>query len=269
MNSTLQFHTLAFELLGRPVVVSAEAVSAIEKCEKSCGRKLPAAVKEWYSIAGANDALTQRNQAGGAQKLADFLSDFSKPDTKRVRFFGPWNEDTEYGAMVLLDGNSDPEVEVNPPDTPQSFSQFVLNTLWWQLTLEQLHIKIYGPNYFPCTIARSQLEHFSQKFKELPRVIEKDFKFSDPQSTPFDFHTLRFYRPGQRVEIQCKGDPSSALVPAAFVLTADSEEQLFQLYAESTPCHGTRAEIGPADRPDHAEIQTRFHSMFPPGKLLG
>jgi hypothetical protein len=82
----LRYHQATFDLLGRQPVVSGRARRQIEKAERKCGRLLPAAVREWYELEGAEyllDASLQRTQplravladhtASGAPGLLDRL----------------------------------------------------------------------------------------------------------------------------------------------------------------------------------------------------
>jgi hypothetical protein len=48
----VSYHQNLFDLLDQELPLSAEAVRMIEECERRCGRALPAAVREWYSLEG-------------------------------------------------------------------------------------------------------------------------------------------------------------------------------------------------------------------------
>src|SRR5215831_11685055 len=93
----LKYHALALRLLGRTPRVSAEAARAIEKCEARCGRRLPAAVREWYTLEGAQEALAEIHGSCGFNSLHVILKAFAaavarpapgEPD--HLPFYGPW-----------------------------------------------------------------------------------------------------------------------------------------------------------------------------------
>ena len=58
------------------------------------------------------------------------------------------------------------------------------------------------------------------------------------------------------------GDPSTGFVPAAWWLYADTEGELFDLYAELWPCHGAPVRIDAPNWPG-AVTTRRFRKRFP------
>ncbi len=81
----LTYHAQALRLLGQEPQVSGESVRAIEQCEADCGVTLPAAVREWYMLAGAEEMLAQREGACGPNSLTDILKAFSAAVSTPIR----------------------------------------------------------------------------------------------------------------------------------------------------------------------------------------
>jgi hypothetical protein len=112
--------------------LSRAALGAIEQCEATCGRRLPAAVREWYSLEGAGELLTLGEDVCGAVSLAEFLDGFARGG--EVEFYGPRRANTGYQAFVALDGSDDPPVFVDGEGQRVPFSQYVLELASYKLT---------------------------------------------------------------------------------------------------------------------------------------
>jgi hypothetical protein len=139
----LQYHGPAFRLLGREPRVSADAVRAIEECEAACGVRLPAALREYYTLDGAELALAESNKACGPNSLAGILKGFaaavaSPPagEPPAICFFGPWRVNTGYESWVTLDGSDDPPVDAEGDSRKRPFSHYVADLAWWRSTLD-------------------------------------------------------------------------------------------------------------------------------------
>ena len=267
----MKYHGLTFRLIGREPRLSVEAVATIENCEAACGNKLPEAVREWYSLEGIDEVLMQQERACGPHRLASFLDGFEAaaaagPSGSRVAFYGPLEVNTGYEAAIALDGSDDPRVETDPPGPTQTFSEFVLSTAWWRLTLDSRHITAFGRggDYFGAEAGSRELDFLTGQFEELPREIDAEFNFSHrPRPEPFEVRVYRFFRSGQRVEVQAEGDMSTSDRPASFILAADSDELLIELYRAVWPCHGRLLRLGPSEIADHRAFKARFRSRFP------
>jgi hypothetical protein len=55
--ATLRFHQATLSFLGHKAAISASAVKEIDDAEKKVGLQVPAAVREWYSLAGWEEAI--------------------------------------------------------------------------------------------------------------------------------------------------------------------------------------------------------------------
>jgi hypothetical protein len=120
----LRYHADALRLLAVVPRLDAAATDRIAQAEAACGRRLPAAVREWYTLAGAEELLTLDENACGVTPLADFLRYFvqGRPE---VEFFGPRRVNTGYQAFVRLGGADDPPVVVDGDPGPVPFAEYV------------------------------------------------------------------------------------------------------------------------------------------------
>src|SRR4051794_34004567 len=85
-----QCHAWAFRVLGREPRIDPEAVRQIEECERACGRRLPATVREWYSFEGVRHALAHWRDECGPSTLRYVLQRFAARD-ERISVFGEWD----------------------------------------------------------------------------------------------------------------------------------------------------------------------------------
>jgi hypothetical protein len=85
---------------------------------------VPAAVREWYTLAGAEELLTLDDNACRVTPLSDFLRDFACGRLE-VEFYGPRRVNTGYQAFVWLDGTDDPPVIVDGDPAPVPFAAYV------------------------------------------------------------------------------------------------------------------------------------------------
>jgi hypothetical protein len=122
--AVLRYHAAALRLLGITPRVDPEAVNRIAKAEAVSGRRLPAAVREWYTLAGAEEFLTLDDNACGVVPLVDVLADLGR-GAARVEFYGPRRVNTGYQAFVTLDGSEDPPVVVDGDSEPVPFAEYV------------------------------------------------------------------------------------------------------------------------------------------------
>src|SRR5262245_45312296 len=113
----LQYHTWTFRLLGREPRVSADAVRTIEQWEAQPGIKLPASVREWYSLEGIEEVLAAVWPENRVIPLARFLAAFAGGTPKRKRKGPPFvllfgKRPASGGCSIYLDrdGTDDPQV---------------------------------------------------------------------------------------------------------------------------------------------------------------
>jgi hypothetical protein len=131
----LRYHGDALRVLSVEPRFDADAAARIAATEQECGRRLPAAVREWYTLAGAEELLTLEDNACGAACLSDILSDLSR-GRRTTEFYGPRRVNTGYQAYVALDGPDDPPVEADGDPEPLAFSRFVARLARYAVTGE-------------------------------------------------------------------------------------------------------------------------------------
>jgi hypothetical protein len=120
----LKYHADALRLLAVAPRFDGDAADRIARAEAACGRHIPAAVTEWYTLADAEELLTLDDNACGVTPLADFLHYFIQGRTE-VEFYGPRRVNTGYQAFVRLDGGDDPPVLVDAEPGVVSFAEYV------------------------------------------------------------------------------------------------------------------------------------------------
>jgi hypothetical protein len=132
LPGTVRFHVEVLALLGHPPLISRTAVEAIERCEAQCGRRLPAAIREWYSLEGTDELLTLGEGGCGSVSLDEFLAGFARGG--EIEFYGPRRVNTGYQAFVTFDGSDDPPVVVDGDSRRVPFTRFVLEVARYKLT---------------------------------------------------------------------------------------------------------------------------------------
>jgi hypothetical protein len=117
---TLRFHSETLKLLGVTPSISRRAVSELDNVETRIGRKLPASVREWYSLEDACDLLERYSNSD----LPIQVSEFGVP-REDTHGGGPYDL-LSRGLVVFryenqavcvwafrIDGSDDPPVEVD------------------------------------------------------------------------------------------------------------------------------------------------------------
>ncbi len=120
----LQYHADALQPPGVTPRLDPDAASWITQAEAASGRRLPAALREWYILVGAEELLTLDDKACGVVPLADLLAEFGWVTTV-VEFYSPRRVNTGYQAFVALDGSDDPPVSVDGDSERVPFAQYV------------------------------------------------------------------------------------------------------------------------------------------------
>jgi hypothetical protein len=123
-GSYLRYHADTLRRVGVEPRFDPDAAARIGRAEATCGRRLPAAVREWYTQTGAEELLTLDDNACGVVALADFLGDFVR-GLPELEFYGPRRVNTGYQAFVRLDGSDNPPVMVDGDPGTLPFSEFV------------------------------------------------------------------------------------------------------------------------------------------------
>jgi hypothetical protein len=250
----LRYHRKTFDLLGQEPAVSERAVELLAAAEQRCGKALPAAVREWYSIRGSKGILATYSN----QDLPVGVEELGAPTAAAQ---GPSPELLSEGYLVImcenqgvcwwavrLDGSEDPPVvvAVHPSPAPtwepcaETFSSFVYTLVWdwqgWDWPWLNAQDQELTPRDF---------EFLRERFVELPTTYGWPGR-----------RNYRFSRADQRVLIW------SAEGQADWKLRACSPESLLELATELWRC-GTLAntlyglDVG-------EEIVTRLRAMERP-----
>jgi hypothetical protein len=255
----LQYHAQTLDLLGRQPEFSHEAIAAINKCEVKCKRKLPAAVREWYSLVGVEGALDDGRKDNVAEPLNGLLGHFKTKRSAPFMFYGASSANTGYFAEVLLDGADDPAVTEDQWGENLAFSQYVQRLAWDKVTLEVPFTQTSErDSIFVADVGPPHLDFLRENFHELAPQV-----FSYSQT----YWTFRFYRPTQRVEVESKGDPSSVERQAAYRLAADSLDGLLALYELVWPVHGAMMRVSLIPGMDFKDVKRAFKRRFPHSRI--
>ena len=123
-RADLRYHSDALRLLTIEPRFNPAAADQIAQAEVACGRCLPAAVREWYSIADADGILTLDDGACGVTPLADFLRYFNEGRSV-IEFYGPRRVNTGYQAFVQITVTDNPPVMVAGDYAPVPFAEYV------------------------------------------------------------------------------------------------------------------------------------------------
>jgi len=78
----LQYHADTLRLLGVTPRVDPDAVGRITQAETACGRRLPAALREWYVLAGAEELLTLDEQPSSLRWMLPTMRCFQTAATR-------------------------------------------------------------------------------------------------------------------------------------------------------------------------------------------
>ncbi|MCI0457281.1 MAG: hypothetical protein L0Z62_09910 [Gemmataceae bacterium] len=249
----LQYHQETFDLLDEEPVLSADALKQIGRCEQQCGNTLPASVREWYSLEGAEDRLTVAVDDGEMRftPLAVLLKAFASwwaPRRKRgaKRVFVICNVgSTGRGSRLILNGQRDPPVTDFPEElTRRPFSCFVRERALDRLTAPRalacyLHEGVAGP---------AQIDYLLEHFREARRNGPSPSR--DPRTgEPFMVWACRFYSRTAVIHITARGDPTREEGVASWDISADSTEELYDLLKRLWPFLGDTERLVSRDSP--------------------
>lgn len=282
---TLQYHAQTFRLLGEDPIFAPEAQKDIERCERECGAKLPAAVAEWYSLRGVQTRFVFEGEQVTVP-LPQFLKQFSEQMqqsenglititntwSNKIHQTFPWcdfinSSGTGYLSVVVLDGSDDPPVEEERLH-PQPFTEHVLDQVWesrdqtckpWVTvgsTLPQM-------GEYPVSFGPPQLDFMHENFEPIPVQgcrVKAEF-------TPYQLptHVYRFFTPTAWVTVSTLGDASTDLHPARWLILSETEEELFTVFASLWPAHRESAQMGMPvdDLCPNPDLLARFRQQYP------
>jgi hypothetical protein len=111
VNDPIQrtYHSAVFRVLGRTPRVSQEALRLIERREEETGLRFPASVREWYSLEGAVELLTDNCEESDPVPLEQLGS----AEEARLGWLHVMSDREAVASWyVRLDGSDDPPVDV-------------------------------------------------------------------------------------------------------------------------------------------------------------
>jgi hypothetical protein len=269
----LKYHQATFSLLNEQPVTATVNRGKIERWEHTNGTRLPASVREWYSLKGSEDRLhSGRVENFGPLRLQKALNGLSKARqggraslANRLEI-GYW--DSGAVSYVRLDGSADPPVDGGWDDRvfSETFSAFAFVRAWSRKTSSEEFRHAYmwedwvwyaqeaDPN-FPLLQAdepgfgRTEMAYLATRFtggwhrlvrgrwrEGIHPLTEEQLWFYVPVSV------VRFFGPTARVQIVCQGDPSRRRTEAHWDISADSEAALVDVVSQHLWEYGTLAQ---------------------------
>jgi uncharacterized protein (TIGR02996 family) len=273
----LCYHRLTFALLGETPKLSKSNLKRIERWERRHGMTLPASLREWYALDGAEQRLGFDDKPPFAPHplqrsltLADPRRRRQLPGAPTYFSLGLW-ENTEWGASAVLDGRPNPLVALGGDidfgmDFTRHFAAFAFLCGWYRLARQRMCFEdayLYGwgfprddvdPDF---ALLRADVVAFgardgsylAARFTEGLHHLAKG-RWLDSRHPQTGDHlrlfrpasVLRFFSPGVRVNVVCLGNPSRRAKPSYWEISADSEEQLFDAVALHLWGHRTLAQ---------------------------
>jgi uncharacterized protein (TIGR02996 family) len=268
---SLIYHRKAFALTGEKPVLSKTNVQAIEKWERQSGEILPASLREWYSLEGAEERLRGAVDGYSPTSLQNALNNIRElPSTPPTTVFpvGYW-EEFGPGCQARLDGSQDPPVDNADERSSDPFSIFAFCRVWGKLTrsaasyLTGFHRYSFDEEFeeleqfdeFPLLAAREPsfgktdigylAKHFSEGFHRTVqgRQIElKNPSTGEPLYLFGPVSVVRFFSPTVRIQIMCKGNPRKRSLEADWDISANSTQDLVEAVAQHLWNRGTLAQ---------------------------
>jgi hypothetical protein len=225
-----EFHAATFELLDLTPVLSPSAVAELDRVEKRIGRKLPASVREWYSIDGACRIMREYSNDDPPIPVNELGS--PRRDTRGggpvdliSRNLVPFRYENQAVCIwaFRIDGTDDPPVEVDLNTyfrtwTPcgVSFSQHLYASTWDFACVLTRELLVQAQNR---PLTTSALGHLQSHFTSGPTT------FGWPGHTQY-----RFNHNDKRILIWASDRQ------ADWWLSADNEESLGELLSDIRSC---------------------------------
>jgi hypothetical protein len=263
MSADFPYHAQTLRLLRAEAVASPAAVRAIERWEAKHGVRLPAAVREWYSLP---DPVGLLAGDGGFLPLAEVLDNFTHavrtPD--RAAAFYCWEGNRETEMRVPLDGGDDPTafpLHEKYAD-PEPFTSYVAFHAWGAMTGGTGWTRIFfgdtPAEQSPILVGPPHLDWLLEHFELLP---QRPGRIRDWQE-------FCFFGPLGRVEFTTAGDPRTGERPAFGTHTADTADAAGALVVAVWPFHPGPFSLIPLDDPKaRRRIRDRIRRKVP-GAIL-
>jgi hypothetical protein len=180
----LKYHQATFNLLNITPEIDDAAVLALDDLETRLEIKLPAALREWYSLKNARQHLRcNDDHVLPIEKLG--YDDFASED---MLLFIRENQDTAMWALQM-DGSDNPPVFVSNDDYDEwamcaaTFSDFVYGRVWeWRWMLGRSSLILWDDAAF----SADGLAYLRQHFTEQPTGYNGFWRYA-PDSTIYRF----------------------------------------------------------------------------------
>jgi hypothetical protein len=144
----LKYHGLVCEFLGVTPTLDSKAVQAIEKAEAKAGRRLPASIREFYSIRD----LFERMHLGAiswVRALPDvlkwFVQEAVKPKSKLRMALVSFEMDPDLATTVSFMRAADPKTCGEIHGEPIPFSELIRETAWYNACENSVQAGTVGP----------------------------------------------------------------------------------------------------------------------------
>jgi hypothetical protein len=245
----LKYHQATFLLLDEKPIISERAVKEIDRWEKRTGLKLPAAVKEWYSLEEAEQRFRHKVSKFEPKPLGAMLKQWKRSRIEMLEI-GWLKKECNYYTTVERSANPQAmSFYLDMEAKEGTFSAFVFRLIWDGLNhadpLTDHHEgdlvagrDVCGPMEFDFL-----QEHFFLGLHEVFEVFrvtnpfqrrrwgkayvrKEDGKPSSKETSFPDRHDHYFFLPGKRILVRCTGDPTTGEMPALWTIGADTPEQL-------------------------------------------
>jgi hypothetical protein len=275
----LKYHQATFDLLDERPVLSQAALRQIEAWERRHKVSLPASIREWYSLEGAEERLRYGDSTTGIlqdtplrKKLQEVAKQFRTREPGSFTGFPvvPGDEETAYYAR--LDRAADPRVhscwypyEWGSPATG-SFSGFVFRWVWDHFTCyrpaaRDLSLFAVEPTFSPMELDYL-IDHFSEGHHQFAfrgrREMRNPFTGEIRKVYPRRFH---FFDRTARVRVSCQGNPAREETEARWEIHGNSRDALFQAALRLWPC-GTLSETLAAETRRAKAVLKRLRQKF-------
>jgi hypothetical protein len=247
----LVYHQATFDLLDEEPVISPSALKQIEQGEQACGAKLPASVREWYSLEGAEEKLSVRLCDSWPQPLKRVLKEFKtlhSPAQRRtlphLRIVWGYAE-----ADLILDGSEDPPMHEVGKER-RRFSE-VVRTLALEHVADTRAFSVLLAKEAGC-FGPVQLDFLRERLREAPD--ERPWRRPHPRTgEPFLCWRYRFYNRFVSVRVIASQDAACRECRSSWAISADSAPELEERLRELWPLVGDPLQFSMAPCPDMGE----------------
>jgi hypothetical protein len=266
---SLRYHTAMFQLLEEEPRLCSQSVELIELCEARSGIRLPEALREWYSLEGAEHLVDQPLYKAGLHSLQTLLQRFPRfvAETHDPPFLFPIYDVGSSGwrAGLLLEGYPDPQVLENSSEREPLglFSEFVYDCAWRSLIgerafgveLEREH-GIFGP---------AQLDLLRESLHELRPEPPRGLRHPRTGERFEQVWLYCFYDKSRRIRVTAIVDAGKEEGQAWWEISSNTAEGLYELLKRLWPFLGSPGQLANwADRDNAAvaEVLRRLGEEF-------